>query len=70
MVKQRITEIKQQEKNPFRVNIYLDNKFALGLYKNVASSLNVGDFLDEKEIQALQEENSIEEAYQEISGAI
>jgi len=64
MVKQRITEIKQQEKNPFRVNVYIDNKFAFGLYKSVASCLNVGDSLDEEKIRALQEENSIEEAYQ------
>ncbi len=59
-----ITGIEQQKKNPYRVNIYLDGQFAFGLYKAVAFHLKVGDVLDEKDIQALGQEDTTEEAYQ------
>ncbi len=59
-----ITGIEQQKKNPYRVNIYLDDQFAFGLYKAVACYLKVGDMLDEKDIQALEEKDTTENAYQ------
>jgi len=59
-----ITRIEQQKRNPDRVNIYLDNHFAFGLHKFVASKLKVGDVLDEDNIQVLEQDNATEEAYQ------
>ena len=35
----RITAIEPQQKNPQRVNIYLDGEFAFGLAKIVAAAL-------------------------------
>lgn len=61
---QRITGIEQQKNNPSRVNIFLDDQFALGLYKTVAFRLKIGDVLDETAVQALEAEDTKEEAYQ------
>ncbi|MHB8807416.1 MAG: regulatory protein RecX [Anaerolineaceae bacterium] len=59
-----ITGIEQQKKNPNRVNIYLDEQFAFGLYKASALHLKVGDTLDDASIQALEQKDAAEEAYQ------
>lgn len=59
-----ITGIEQQKKNPNRVNIYLDEQFAFGLYKASALHLKVGDTLDNASIQALEQKDAAEEAYQ------
>lgn len=59
-----ITGIEQQKKNPNRVNIYLDEQFAFGLYKASALHLKVGDTLDDVSIQALEQKDAAEEAYQ------
>lgn len=64
MNRRRITGIEQQKKDPNRVNIYLDDQFAFGLYKAVAFHLKVGDVLDEKDIQTLNQEDTTEETYQ------
>jgi regulatory protein len=64
MDEQRITGIEPQKKNPNRVNVYLDHRFAFGLYKAVAFHLKIGDLLGEKEIHALQQEETSEDAYQ------
>lgn len=64
MNRQIITGIEQQKKNPNRVNIYLDEQFAFGLYKASALHLKVGDTLDDGNIQALEQKDAAEEAYQ------
>ena len=64
MNRQIITGIEQQKKNPNRVNIYLDNQFAFGLYKASVLHLKVGDILDDASVQALKQKDSTEEAYQ------
>jgi regulatory protein len=64
MNKRIITGIEQQKKNPNRVNIYLDEQFAFGLYKANALHLKIGEALDEPTIQALKQTDTIEEAYQ------
>ena len=64
MDKRRITGIEQQKKNPDRVNIFLDDQFALGLYKIVAFHLKIGDILDEASVKKLEAEDTKEDAYQ------
>ncbi len=60
----RITAIEPQQKNPGRVNIYLDGDFAFGLARIVAAWLKVGQDLGEEKIAALQGEDAGEIAYQ------
>jgi regulatory protein len=59
-----ITALKQQKRNPQRVNVYLDGKFAFGLAKIVAAWLKVGQTLSEKQISRLQGKDEVEAAYQ------
>lgn len=59
-----ITGIEQQKRNMNRVNIFLDEEFALGLHKNIALGLKVGDVLGDDQILQLQKEDAVEEAYQ------
>ena len=60
----RITAIEPQQKNPQRVNIYLDGEFAFGLARITAGWLKVGQELSEEKIAALQVEDANELAYQ------
>jgi regulatory protein len=60
----QITAIEPQQKNPQRVNIYLDGKFAFGLARITAGWLKVGQELNEEKISALQAEDANELAYQ------
>jgi regulatory protein len=60
----RITAIEPQQKNPQRVNIYLDGEFAFGLAKIVAAWLKVGQELDEARIARLKAEDERETVYQ------
>jgi regulatory protein len=60
----QITAIEPQQKNPQRVNIYLDGKFAFGLARITAGWLKVGQELKEEKISALQAEDANEIAYQ------
>lgn len=60
----KITAIEPQQKNPQRVNIYLDGEFAFGLARFTAGWLKVGQELSEEKIAALQAEDANEMAYQ------
>jgi regulatory protein len=60
----KITAIEPQQKNPQRVNLYLDGEFAFGLARIVAAWLKVGQELDEDKIAALQAEDARESTYQ------
>jgi regulatory protein len=53
-----------QQKNPQRVNIYLDGKFAFGLAAIVAAWLKPGQELDEEKISSLKAEDDREVIYQ------
>ncbi len=64
MNEKKITALKQQKRNPKRINVYLDGKFAFGLDKFVAAWLTIGDQLDGSRIQELQDQDSVEAAYQ------
>jgi len=59
-----VTAIKQQKRNPQRVNIYLDGKFAFPAAKIVAAWLKVGQRLSAKKIQELQGLDEAEKAFQ------
>jgi len=60
----KITAIEPQQKNPQRVNIYLDGEFTFGLARITAGWLKIGQDLSEEKIAALQTEDANETAYQ------
>ncbi len=60
----RITAIEPQQKNPQRVNLYLDGEFAFGLAAVVAAWLRVGQELGEEKIASLKSQDEVEIAYQ------
>lgn len=60
----KITAIEPQQKNPQRVNIYLDGEFVFGLARITAGWLMVGQELTEEKIASLQAEDATETAYQ------
>jgi regulatory protein len=49
-----ITSIQEQSKDPNRVNVFLDEKFAIGVNKRLAAELEVGQHLDEQAIESLR----------------
>jgi regulatory protein len=59
-----VTAIKQQKRNPQRVNIYLDGVYAFPLAKIVAAWLKVGQDLSPEKILALQGQDEGEKAFQ------
>jgi regulatory protein len=61
---QRITAIEPQQKNPQRVNLYLNGEFAFGLAIVVAAWLRVGQELGEEKIASLKSQDEVEVAYQ------
>jgi regulatory protein len=61
---QRITAIEPQQKNPQRVNIYLDGEFAFGLAVVWAAWLRVGQELGEDKIASLKTQDDREITYQ------
>jgi len=60
----RITAIEPQQKNPQRMNIYLDGDFAFGLSRILAAWLREGQELSEEKVSALQAEDELEVTYQ------
>lgn len=59
----KITTLEVQKRNPDRVSVYLDGRFAFGLPAIVAARLARGQFLSDAEVAELQEEGAAEEAY-------
>jgi regulatory protein len=59
----KITTLEVQKRNPDRVSVYLDGRFAFGLPAIVAARLARGQFLSNAEVAELQEEGAAEEAY-------
>ena len=60
----RISAVTLQQKNPQRMNIYLDGEYAFGLSHIVAAWLEVGQELSEEKVASLLAEDAIEVAYQ------
>jgi regulatory protein len=59
-----ITALRFQKRNPDRVNVYLDERFAFGLAAIEAASLRVGQTLSDEDIARLQEKDDVERAYE------
>jgi regulatory protein len=59
-----ITALKLQKRNSNRVNLYLDNEFAFGLFMVNAANLKVGQILTQSVIEKLQASDLIESGYQ------
>ncbi|HTX89623.1 MAG TPA: RecX family transcriptional regulator [Anaerolineales bacterium] len=60
----RITAIEPQQKNPQRVNVYLEGEFAFGLARIVAVWLKVGQEISDGKIAELKAEDERELTYQ------
>ncbi len=61
----RITAIEPQARHANRFNLYLDDKFALGLSALVAAPLRVGQTLSDAELTALEREEAYETAHEQ-----
>lgn len=60
----KITALKVQKRNKQRVNVYLDEEFAFGLTRIVASWLQVGQEITEEKIRELKAKDEVEIALQ------
>jgi regulatory protein len=60
----RISAIEPQQKNPQRVNVYLDGEFAFGLATIVATWLRVGQEINDEKVAKLKAEDEREVTYQ------
>ena len=58
-----ITALVAQKKNPDRVNVYLDGKFAFGLAAIEAVRLKRGQVLTDDDIDRLQAADDVEQAF-------
>lgn len=61
----KITAIESQKRDPNRVNIHIDGKYAFSLARIVAAWLRVGQELSEEKTASLQAEDMRERAYQQ-----
>jgi regulatory protein len=61
----KISALKVQQRNPRRVNVYLDGEFAFGLERVAAAWLRIGQELSDEKIAQLQSEDEGEKAYQQ-----
>jgi len=59
-----ITALTFQKRNPERVNVYLEGRFAFGLPAIEAAPLRVGQFLSAPEVTGLRERDTEERAYE------
>jgi regulatory protein len=59
----KITALKYQKKNPDRVSVFIDGRFAFGLPRIIAARLKQDQFLSDAEIRSLEAEGSVETAY-------
>ncbi len=60
----KVTALKIQKRNPNRVNVYLDEEYAFGLARIVAAWLQIGQILEEDDIERIQERELHEAAVQ------
>ncbi len=61
----KISALKVQQRNPRRVNVFLDGEFAFGLERVAAAWLRIGQELSDEKIAQLQKEDEGEKAYQQ-----
>jgi regulatory protein len=58
-----ITALKVQKRNPRRVNVFLDGRYAFGLAAIEAARLRRGQILSDEDIEKLKERDSFEKAH-------
>lgn len=58
-----ITALKVQKRNPQRINVYLDDRYAFGLAAIEAARLQRGQVLSDEDIEELKERDSFEKAH-------
>ncbi len=58
-----ITALKVQKRNPQRVNVFLDGRYAFGLAAIEAARLRRGQVLSDEDIEGLKERDSFEKAH-------
>lgn len=58
-----ITALKAQKRNPKRVNVYLDSRYAFSLAAIEAARLRRGQVLSDEDIEGLKERDSFEKAH-------
>jgi len=58
-----ITALKVQKRNPRRVNVFLDGRYAFGLAAIEAARLRLGQVLSDENIKGLKERDSFEKAH-------
>lgn len=66
----KITDLKQQKRNPNRINIYLEGEYSFGLSRIVAAWLQIGQMISDDKIAKLKNEDQIEVALQKALGFI
>jgi regulatory protein len=59
-----ITSIEVQKRGPRRANVFIEGEFAFGLAMIEAAKLSKGQYLSEADIEALQERDEAERAYE------
>lgn len=59
----KITALKAQKRNPKRVNVYLDGRYAFSLAAIEAAKLRRGQVLSDEDIERLEERDSLEKAH-------
>jgi regulatory protein len=64
-MERKISALKVQQRNPRRVNVYLDGEFAFGLERVAAAWLRIGQELSDEKIAQLQSVDEGEKAYQQ-----
>lgn len=62
-MKQIITTIQPQKRNPERMNIFIDGEFGFGLHVKLAVNLSVGQELSHDEIEKLRKADKVEKTY-------
>ncbi len=60
----RITAIEPQARNANRYNLYVDDRFVIGLAALVAAKLRVGQVLSDADLAALQRADALEDAHE------
>jgi regulatory protein len=60
----RVTSLEPQVKHPDRINLFVDNHFALGLSASVAAPVRVGQELSTPELEELARAEQLEEAHE------
>lgn len=64
LMDRKIIALRKQRRNPNRINVCLDGDFVFGVARIVGAWLQVGQILDEAKIAHLQQQDTLETAYQ------